>query len=120
MTKEGGEPNKGGSRVLAFFDFDAPTIGMKGAALVINQNGRWTVWPPKILDATRAEIHNRRRYVFFRGDFADKVVLPAARELYWHLGGIEGRDRVSADVPRQGPVAGESLPVARVAAAPGV
>src|SRR4051794_8500950 len=68
MTKQGGKPNKGGNRIVAFFDFEAPDIGMKGAALVVRADGSWDVWPPKIEDLTRAEIHERRKYVFWRGD----------------------------------------------------
>src|ERR1700704_1405071 len=98
MTKTTGRPNKGGTRILAFFDFDAHNIGMKGAALVINQTGKWGIWPPKIEDATRVEIHERRKCVYWRGDAFEKALLPAAQDLYWRLGGIEGRSSVGLRV----------------------
>jgi hypothetical protein len=99
MTMKGGAPNKGGTRILAFFDCETQDIGFKGAALVLYEEGKWGIWPPKIEDATRAEIHARRRYVFFRGDAFEKALLPAARELYWALGGAEGRTSRVAEGP---------------------
>jgi hypothetical protein len=100
MTMKGGAPNKGGTRILAFFDCETPHIGFKGAALVLYKDGKWGIWPPKIEDATRAKIHTRRSYVFFRGDAFEKALLPAARELYWALGGTEGRSSRVTEGPR--------------------
>lgn len=91
MIKQNGAPNMGGSRILAFFNFHSPDIGMKGVALVIKQNGEWDVWPPKIEGATRSEAIAKGRCVFFIGDHFRKHLMPIARDLYWQLGGTEGR-----------------------------
>jgi hypothetical protein len=93
MTLKEGAPNRGGTRILAFFDCETPHLGMKGAALVVYKDGRWGIWPPKIEDGTGIAIHERRKCVYWRGDAFVKALLPAAQQLYWQLGGTDAEDQ---------------------------
>ena len=49
-TIEDPKPNKRGDMIVAFFDFRADFVTMKGASLVLLQSGGITTWEPLAKD----------------------------------------------------------------------
>lgn len=77
------QPNKGGSRLMAYFDCHNEEIGFKGCALVKLSGGDWRVWLPKVGEKTVAERRADRVDVYFRaGSTLEAEMLAAARAMY--------------------------------------
>jgi len=79
-----GHPNRGGSRILAYFDVIAGGIRMNGCAPVRTSMNGLTVWPPK-LEGQEA----LRRSVVIADNSLRHRIMDAAREAYRSLGGTE-------------------------------
>lgn len=88
MTIKRGAPNKGGSRIMAFFNAHNEEMGFKGCALVLRPDGGWRVWTPMLSDLTRTERREREAAVYFRsGSTMEAELLEAALKLYAIING---------------------------------
>lgn len=81
------KPNRGGSRVMANFDFHTPDLGMKGCVLSLNPEGKWRVWTPMIDPLASAKDRKIQQVcVYWRsGSTMEQQVLDAALALYKQL-----------------------------------
>ncbi len=85
MSVRNAAPNKGGTRIMAFFDFHTDDIGLRGCALVKNNCGIWHVWTPMIDPGSYAnaerKLHPVGVYWRSAGDLEERV-LAAALDMY--------------------------------------
>jgi len=79
-----GRPNKGGSRIIAFFDCEAEGFQLNGCALVRTAKNGLTVWPPKIEGPEAV-----RRSIVIVDDMLRNAIMRAAREAYRAIGGTD-------------------------------
>lgn len=79
-----GGANRGGSRIIAFFDCEISGIQLLGCALVRTSKNGLAVWPPK-LEGPEAT----RRAVTITDNLLRNAILQAARDAYRALGGTE-------------------------------
>lgn len=77
-------PNKGGSRIIAFFDCAFYGFQLNGCALVRTSKNGLTVWPPKIEGPEAV-----RRAVVITDDALRNAIMQAARDAYQAIGGTE-------------------------------
>lgn len=82
-----GKPNRGGSRIMAMFDFHTADLGMKGCALALNPDGKWRVWTPMIDPGNQSAKERKilQVCVYWRsGGTLEQEVLDAALAMF-HL-----------------------------------
>lgn len=96
------KPNKGGSTVIALFDFEVSGLALAGCALVRTPRNGLTVWPPKLEGP-----NGSRRSVSFSHDSLRHAVMLQAREAYRALGGDDA-EWIGKSIP-MGPRAATSV-----------
>lgn len=81
------KPNRGGSRIMATFDFHTPDMGFKGCVLSLNPEGKWRVWTPMIDPSASAKERKILQVcVYWRSaGTLEQEVLDAALGLYRQL-----------------------------------
>ncbi len=84
MRTVDGKPNRGGSKIIAHFDFITEDLGMKGCVLSLNPEGKHRVWTP-LIDATVSQSERKALLVgvYWRKEGAlHGQVLDAAVAMY--------------------------------------
>lgn len=85
MQIKHGRPNKGGSRIMATFDFHTPDLGFKGCCLTLNPANQWRVWTPMIDPHSTSQKDRKilQICVYWRsGGSLEQEVLDAALAMY--------------------------------------
>jgi hypothetical protein len=84
--------NRGGTRIVAFFDADIPSFAMRGCALALKAGGEWIAWTPKLPEADEGA----RCAVYFGDTRLQRATTEAALAVYRHLGGDVGLEQNAA------------------------
>lgn len=85
MQVKRGRPNKGGSRIMATFDFHTADLGFKGCCLTLNPADQWRVWTPLIDPGTQSAQQRKvlQVCVYWRsGGALEQEVLDAALAMF--------------------------------------
>jgi hypothetical protein len=83
MTRTAAKPNRGGTRIVAFFDADIPSFTLRGCAVALEPDGTWAAWTPRLPDDDGAA----RRAVYFRDTQLQRSLTDVPLALYRQLGG---------------------------------
>lgn len=104
MQIKRGRPNRGGSRIMATFDFHTTDLGFKGCCLTLNPAGKWRVWTPMIDPGTQSAKERKilQVCVYWRsGGTLEQQVLDAALAMFHLLD--DGDDPLAPWEPREHP-----------------